>query len=360
MSRSIGPFTYDTLPGRVLFGPGYAKDRLAEEVERLGAHRVLLITSKSRRDAAQRLTSAAIGNRLVGAFDQARTHVPLHLAENGRAMAAKLEADCLLSIGGGSATGMAKAIALTTNLPIIAIPTTYAGSEMTPVWGITERAHKQTGRSAVVLPKVVIYDPQLTLAVPPSLSGTSAINALAHCVAGLLSPTIPPVVSIMALEGIRALSSGVVVVVQDPDNLDGRSQTLYGAYLAGSVFTATGSGIHHKLCHILGGAYDLPHAETHTILLPYTTALYRRACPEVMTQIATVLGCADTPIGLFDLGRAVGAPLGLSAIGLKEADLKAATDLCVEAALGDRRVPLDRPTLRELLLQAIHGTAPHA
>lgn len=353
----IDAFTYDALPGRVRFGAGCVSERLAEEVARLAVHRVLLVSSAARRAAAERLAEP-IRDRVVGVFDRARVHVPMDRVESGRTMAREVGADCLLCIGGGSTTGMAKAIALTSSVPIIAVPTTYAGSEMTPVWGITHHARKQTGRSIHVLPRVVLYDPRLTVAMPLSISGTSAINAMAHCVAGIFAAMKAPMIPVLAFEGIRALAAGIKAIADDPLDLDGRTQALYGAYVAGSVFAIVGSGLHHKFCHVLGGAYDLPHAETHTLLLPYTVGLYRTMFPEVVGRIGDALGDVDAPAGLWDLARRVGAPARLVDIGMNGADLEAATDLCVAAVPDDMPFPVSRADVRRLLAQALDGIRP--
>ncbi|MDQ3794937.1 MAG: maleylacetate reductase, partial [Actinomycetota bacterium] len=256
-------FTYEALPGRVVFGAGVSRDKLAEEVGRLDAERVLLVATGQEKELAEEL-ARPLGERLAGRFTGVRPHVPVEVAERARNAAREVGADCLLSVGGGSTTGTAKAVALETELPIVAVPTTYAGSEMTPVYGLTSGQRKRTGKSLKVLPKAVIYDPELTFSLPDFITGPSAMNAMAHCVEAFYAPGANPITSLMAEEGIRTLASGVPAAVSRPENLEGRTQTLYGAYLAGAAFAAAGGGIHHKICHVLGGAYDLPHAETHT------------------------------------------------------------------------------------------------
>ena len=212
--------------------------------------------------------AGTLGGRLAGVFTGVRPHVPAAVAQAARQEAAAAGADALLSIGGGSATGTAKAVALATGLPVIAVPTTYAGSEVTPVWGITEGARKTTGTDLRVLPRLVIYDPELTLGLPPGLSAASGLNAMAHCVEAFWAPRRNPVSSLAAGEGIRALAGALPLVGTAPADLGVRSSLLYGAYLAGSAFAVAGSGLHHKICHVLGGRYDLPHAQMHAIVLP--------------------------------------------------------------------------------------------
>lgn len=357
VSKSTGSFVYESLPGRVVFGVGSARERLADEVDLLGADRALLIAAELELSVARELTET-LGSRVVGTFSGVRPHVPVEVARAARDRARQVGADCLLSIGGGSTTGTAKAVALEIGLPIVAVPTTYAGSEMTPVYGLTENNRKGTGKSMKVLPRVVIYDPELTLSLPDFITGPSAINALAHCVEAFYAPGAGPISSLMAEEGIRAIANGLPDAVLNPHGMEGRSRTLYGAYLAASAFAVAGSGIHHKICHVLGGAYDLPHAETHTIVLPHATAFNRDAIPKTMARIADALGTNDAADGIYDLARDAGAPLALKDIGMKEDNLEEAIGLCLEAAPEDNPRKVDEPGMRKLLENAYEGRRP--
>jgi alcohol dehydrogenase class IV len=351
-------FTYDALPGRVVFGAGASRRKLAEEVGRLGAGRVLLIATERERTLAEEL-ARPLGGRVVGVFTEVRPHVPVEVARAARESARSLGADCLLSIGGGSTTGTAKAIALEEALPIVAVPTTYAGSEMTPVWGMTEAWRKTTGKSINVLPKVVVYDPELTFSLPPSITGPSAMNAMAHCVEAFYAPGANPITSLVAEEGIRALSRGAPVAVKRPDDLGGRSETLYGAYLAGAAFAAAGGGIHHKICHVLGGAYDLPHAETHTVILPHAVAFNEPAIPEVMERVAGALGSdLGAATGLYALIEKLGAPTALKDLGMKEEKLDEAVGLVLDAAPEDNPGTVDEAGVRGILDGAYTGRQP--
>ena len=363
-------FVYEALPGRVVFGAGAGRRDLAGEVDRLGAERILLVASEGERRLAEEL-AGPLGDRVVGVFTGVRPHVPVEVAEAARESAARLGADCLLSVGGGSTTGTAKAVALETKLPIVAVPTTYAGSEMTPVWGRTERQRKTTGRSPDVLPKVVVYDPELTLSLPPSISGPSAINALAHCVEAFYAPGANPITSLVAEEGIRALARGVPAAVRSPEDVDDRSETLYGAYLAGAAFAVAGSGLHHKICHVLGGAYDLPHADTHTVVLPHVVALNEPYIPQAMDRVARALreakndangasGDGGAAAGLFDLIEEIGAPTALEDIGMKEEDLDEAVSLVLEKIPEDNPRPVDEAGVRAILEGAYRGRRPAA
>ena len=318
-------FIYDQPAARVIFGIG-AFDRLAEEVTRLGATRVLVLaTPEQRGDAAEAVRR--LGGLSAGVFAEAVMHVPIETAREAREMARRLDADCCVAIGGGSTIGLGKAIALESGLPILALPTTYADSEMTPIYGITEAGIKKTGRDRGVLPKTVIYDPALTLTLPPRIAGPSGMNAIAHCVEGLYAPDANPIISLFAAEGIRALGRSLPVVVREPGNIEARSDALYGAWLAGTVLGAVSIGIHHKLCHTLGGTFNLPHAEVHTVILPHAMAFNREAAPDAMQIVAEALGVKDAARGIYDLAVAIGAPVALKDIGMPEDGLERAAEL---------------------------------
>jgi alcohol dehydrogenase class IV len=294
----------------VIFGVS-SVERLGEEVERLGASRVLVLCTPGQRALAQAM-SERLGARAVGIYDRAAMHVPIETAEDARREAARHKADCCVAVGGGSTIGLGKAIALQSGPPILAIPTTYAGSEMTPIWGLTEGGLKKTGRDVRVLPRTVIYDPALTVDLPAAVSGPSGINALAHCVEALYAPDGNPIVSLMAEEGARALAESLPVVVKEPANLGARSRALYGAWLGGSSLGAASTGLHHKLCHTLGGTYNLPHAEVHAVIMPHATRYNALAAPDAMMRLARSLGVADgkaVPSAIYDLVVAVGGAL---------------------------------------------------
>ena len=352
-------FTHEALPGRVVFGPGSIR-RVAEEIERLGPERVMIVAAGRKKIAEEIYLS--LGDRHVGTFKAVKPHVPLGVVEAARESARRLRADCLLVVGGGSAIGTAKAVALEVPLPIVAVPTTYAGSEMTPVYGTTDGLRKRTGTDLSVLPKVVVYDPELTLSLPPSVTGPSAMNAMAHCVEAFWAPGANPIASLTAEEGIRALSRGVPVAVRSPEDTEGRSATLYGAYLAGAAFAVAGAGIHHKICHVLGGAYGLPHAQTHTAVLPHAVAFYEPTLPRVMDRAARALGKVSgrkgPAAGLYDLAREIGSPTALKDVGMKEEDLDEAVGLVLKAAPKDNPRPLDETGVRTILEDAYEGRRP--
>jgi maleylacetate reductase len=350
-------FTYNALPSRVVFGTG-SLAQLGAEIDRLGANRAFLISTPEQADQAQRVADM-LGERTAGIFPHAAMHVPVETARRARAEAARLGADCAVAIGGGSTTGLGKAIALESGLPILAIPTTYAGSEMTPIYGLTESGMKKTGRDPRVLPRTVIYDPELTLSLPLGMSVTSGINAIAHAVEGLYAQDHNPVVDLMAEEGIRALAAGLRRLKRDARDLSARSDCLYGAWLCGSVLGAVGMALHHKLCHTLGGSFDLPHAQTHTIVLPHALAYNARAVPQALARIERALGERDAPVALQRLAQELGAPIALRDLGLNESDLDRATDLALTNAYWNPR-PLERKALRALLQRAWEGAPPDA
>jgi len=339
------PFIYQGMPSRVVFGAG-SIEHLEREIDLLGARRAIVLSTPQQREQAEALAER-LGQRVAGVFAKAVMHVPVETAREAREYAQRLGADCAVAIGGGSTTGLGKAIALTSSLPILAVPTTYAGSEMTPIYGLTEAGLKKTGRDLRVLPKTVIYDPALTLSLPASLSVTSGINAIAHAAEGLYAQDANPVISLMAEEGIRALAQGIGKVAEQPDDLDARGDCLYGAWLCGAVLGSVGMALHHKLCHTLGGTFNLPHAETHTIVLPHALAYNRDAAPQAMKRIARALGTTDAAQGAFELARSNGAPTALKDIGFKEADIDIALDIALENPYWNPR-PVERAPLRAL------------
>ncbi len=348
-------FVYDQPATRVIFGVG-ALDRVQEEVKRLGARRAIVLSTPEQRAVAEEVMRR-LGDMAAGLFTEAVMHVPIETARAARDMARELGADCYVAVGGGSTTGLGKAIALETGMPILAVPTTYAGSEMTPIYGITEGGLKKTGRDRRVLPRTVLYDPTLTVSLPAHISGPSGMNAIAHCVEGLYAEDANPIMTLLAAEGIRALTRSLPIVVREPGNLEARSDALYGAWLAGSVLGAVGMAIHHKLCHVLGGTFNLPHADTHTIVLPHTVAFNREAAPEAMRIAAEALGAKDAARGIYDLIKRIGAPIALKDIGMPEDGLDRAAQLATENPYYNPR-KVEYAGVRELLENAYRGTRP--
>ena len=360
-SRGMHDFIYSASPARVIFGAG-ALRQLPQEIERLGARRALVLCTPGQRELAQRV-AALLGERAAGIFDRAEMHVPIETARQARDEAARLGADCAVAIGGGSTTGLGKAIALDSGLPILAIPTTYAGSEMTPIYGLTEGGIKKTGRDARVLPRTVIYDPELTLTLPLAMTVASVFNAIAHAAEGLYAPDTNPVLALMAEEGIRASASALAPLMADPADLGARSDALYGAWLCGMVLGGTTMGLHHKLCHTLGGSFNLPHAQTHAVVLPHALAYSAVQAPQALARIARALGAAtgnppgDVPRALQALAQRHGAPTSLAGLRMPREGLDRAADLAAQTPYPNPR-PLDRAALRALLQRAWEGAPP--
>lgn len=352
---SISNFVFNGTIPRVVFGAGSLR-HLEREIDLLGAKRALVLCTPEQRASAERV-QAIIGERCAGIFDRAVMHVPIETARAARDLARELRADCAIAIGGGSTTGLGKAIALESALPILAIPTTYAGSEMTPIYGITENGIKKTGRDTRVLPKTVIYDPELTLSLPAKLSVTSGINAIAHAAEGLYAQDANPIMSLLAEEGIRALAQGLPRIVVDPADIGARSDALYGAWLCGTVLGSVGMSLHHKLCHTLGGSYNLPHAETHTVILPHALAYNAAAAPDAMARIARALAAENAAIGMYELARRLGAPVALKDIGMREDELDRCADIATQNAYWNPR-PVETASIRTLLDDAYRGRPP--
>ena len=353
----IGSFTFENLPCRVVFGSGTLSAAKAE-IERLGGRRALVLTTPQQETQGAKLGSA-LGPLYAGIFTGATMHTPVEVTEQALAAMKACDADCVVSLGGGSTTGLGKALALRTGVNQLCIPTTYAGSEMTPILGETKDGLKTTVRSNDVLPETVIYDVDLTLSLPVGLAATSGINAIAHAVEALYARDRNPVISLMAEEGIRALASALPAIAAKSDDRDARTEALYGAWLCGVCLGTVGMALHHKLCHTLGGTFDLPHAETHTIVLPHVLAYNAPAVPDAMARIARAIGAADAAQGLYDLARQLNAKLALRDIGMPERGIDKAADLAVTNACWNPR-PLERNAIRDLIARAWSGEPPIA
>jgi maleylacetate reductase len=348
-------FVHETLGQRVRFATGQAADGVAREVEALGAKRVMVIAGPNRLALARQVTSelpvALLHDEVVG-------HVPLPVAERARDTAVAHAVDVLVSVGGGSSTGLAKAVALTTGLPIVAVPTTYAGSEATAVWGITEEGRKTTGVDHRVLPRSVVYDAGLTVSLPVDVSVASGLNAVAHCVDSLWAPHADPINTALAAEGLRTLNASLPKVVESPAAVSGREQALLGAYLSAVAFASAGSGLHHKICHVLGGRYDLPHAPTHAVVLPYVLAFNGPGAPDAERRLA---GAFDAPTalgGLQTLRLRLGAPRALRDYGLDESMIHDAAAAILPAVPDSNPVDVTTADLERLLRQAWEGADP--
>lgn len=348
-------FVYNANPGRVIFGAG-TLSRLPAEVERLGLARVLVLATPVQESSAQEL-SRQIGARSAGVFADARMHTPVEVTERAMAVVAERRVDGLVAVGGGSTTGLAKALALRTDLPQIVAPTTYAGSEMTPILGETQGGRKVTQSSPKVLPEVVIYDVDLTFTLPVPQSVTSGMNAIAHAVEALYTREANPLISLLAESGIGALARGLPRIAKDPRDPEARSSALYGAWLCGICLGTVGMALHHKLCHTLGGMFDLPHAETHTAVLPHAVAYNRPATPVAMQAVARAMGVEDPAAGLYELARSLGATMALRDLGMPQSGIAPATEAALANPYWNPR-PLEKEAVRALLTSAYEGTRP--
>lgn len=348
-------FIYEAVPTRVVFGDGKLAV-LPDEITRLNASRAFVLSTSAQAKWAQEIADA-LGDQCVGIFSEAAMHTPVDVTERAVRQVQEAGADCLIGLGGGSTIGLGKAIALRTNLPQIAVPTTYAGSEMTPILGQTDKGLKTTLRNAVVLPKTVIYDVSLTLSLPPALSATSGLNAMAHAVEALYAQDTNPIVSMMAEEGIGALAQALPGIAADPQDRQARAQAQYGAWLCGICLASAGMALHHKLCHVLGGTFDLPHAETHAIMLPHTAAYNAPAAQEAMGRAARALKTHKVAEGLWMLATHIDAPRALKDIGMPESGIDKATELALRNPYWNPR-PLVKEDIRELIRRAWAGEAP--
>jgi alcohol dehydrogenase class IV len=361
---SIERFELQLAIPRVVFGAG-SLAQLPTEIERLGAKRALVLSTPEQQASAEQV-AAMLGSRAAGVFAKAVMHVPIETAREARDVARKLEADCAVAVGGGSTTGLGKAIALDSGLPIVAVPTTYAGSEMTPIYGLTESGQKKTGRDVRVLPKTVIYDPELTMTLPLALSITSGVNAIAHAAEGLYTPDPNPIIALMAEQGIAALARALPALHANALDRRARHDALYGAWLCGATLGHVAMGLHHKMCHTLGGSFNLPHAETHTVILPHVLAYNAAAAPRAMAAIARAMGATEAAAdpmsaarAIFDFTKHLGAPTSLRTIGMPADGLDRAADLAAQTPYPNPRA-LDRQALRALLQRAFDGTPPQA
>ncbi len=348
-------FVHTALPARVVFGRG-SSGTLAQEVQQLGLKRVLVLSTPGKAALAQRLAKQ-LGPLAAGIHPHAVMHVPAAVVDVALQAVAAAQADGIVAAGGGSTIGLGKAIALESGLPQIAVPTTYAGSEMTPIWGLTRDGVKTTGRSTTVLPKTVIYDADLSDALPAATAAVSGMNAIAHCVEGLYAPEVSPLISLMAEEGIRALAASLPRIVRQADDKDAREQALYGAWLAGSVLGLVGMALHHKLCHTLGGSFDLPHAEVHSVMIAQVTAFNAPAAPDAMARIARALGSSSAAAGLYELATRLQIPQALRDLGMRADDLDRAAELATRNPYYNPR-ELTRDNVRALLQAAWEGTRP--
>jgi alcohol dehydrogenase class IV len=349
------PFSYTALPGKVVFGTGTLA-QVADEIRALGCSRALLLSTQQQASQLDALR-IQIGDLAAGVFSDAAMHTPVEVTERAMEAVLAARADCVVTLGGGSTTGLGKAIAVRTDLPQIVIPTTYAGSEATPILGETKDGLKTTQRSMKILPEVVIYDVELTLSLPVAMTVTSGMNGIAHAAEGLYAKDANPIITMIAEDGVRAIARSLPVIAANPADREARGDCLYGAWACGVVLGAVGMSLHHKLCHTLGGTFDLPHAATHTVVLPHAMAYNAPAAPDAMMRLARAIGAANAPQGLYDLSKSLGAPMSLKQLGMPEDGLDRVVELTLANPYWNPR-PLEAAPLRRLVQAAWAGERP--
>lgn len=354
MTGPAAPFVHEGVPIRVVFGAG-VRHSLADELDRLGLSQVVLIASESSRDEADTMVTA-LDHRLTWRVDGVRQHVPAELAQQVTEDATRVGADGVVTIGGGSAVGLGKALAVS-GLPLVAVPTTYSGSEMTPFWGMTTAGRKEVRRDAAVVPKTVLYDPELTYHLPAHITAASGMNALAHCLEGLWASGASPLTEPLALDAARALCGSLPVAVVEPWDPKARGRAFVGACQAGVVLAGAGTGLHHRLCHVLGGRYDMPHAQTHAALLAHVVAFNEPALGSLGARMAVAVGSGRASTAVYDLGVRMGLTMALGELGMPES---AIVDVAAEVAAAPpvNPRPIDEAALRSLLKAAREGDGP--
>jgi maleylacetate reductase len=339
-------FRFRPHPMRVIFGAGKLAS-LGEAVKDLGGARAFVLSSPGQKKLAA-LAVGHLGATAVGQFNGAVMHTPVMVTETALQELGRLEADCIVAVGGGSTIGLAKALALRTDLPQVVVPTTYAGSEMTDILGETSDGAKTTQRSPRILPETVIYDVELTLGLPPLVSATSGMNAIAHAVEALYAADTNPAIAAMAAEGITSLARSLPLIMLDQGDVPGREDALAGAWLCGICLANTAMALHHKICHVLGGTFGLPHAETHTVMLPHTVAYNAGAAPAAMTVIADALGADDAVQGLKALKHGLVGDMSLASLGLPREALETAARAAIANPYANPRAIAYEPILAML------------
>lgn len=349
------PFVFPGLSTRVVFGHGTLA-QVPDEVARLGHSRALVLSTPQQEAQAQALATA-LGNRAAGIFAGAVMHTPVEVTEAAITAYRATGADCVVSLGGGSTTGLGKAIALRTGADQVVIPTTYAGSEMTDILGETASGEKTTRRDPAIRPEVVVYDVDLTLTLPVGLTVTSALNAIAHAMEGFYAPDRHPVTEALSRDAMLAFRRSLPVLMTDPQDRTARADALYAAWGCSLTLGHVTMALHHKLAHVLGGSFGLPHAETHAVLLPHTTAFNEDAVGGLLSPIAQAFGKARAGAGLWQFAKDLGAPMRLSDLGMTGADLDRAAEIALRNPYANPR-PIDHDGIRHLLQDAFDGRCP--
>lgn len=349
------PFVFPGLTTRVVFGHGTLA-QVPDEVARLGRTRALVLSTPHQKAEAEAL-AATLGAKAGGVFAGAAMHTPVEVTDAAVAAFRAANADCVVSLGGGSTTGLGKAIAVRTGADQVVVPTTYAGSEMTDILGETASGAKTTRRDPAIRPEVVVYDVDLTLTLPLGLTVTSALNAIAHAMEGFYAPDRHPVTEALSRDAMTAFRDALPVLIASPLDKEARAKALYAAWGCSLTLGHVTMALHHKLAHVLGGSFGLPHAETHAVLLPHTTAFNEPAVGDLLAPIADTFGHGGAGKGLWHFAKSVNAPMRLADLGLTAPDLDRAADIAVQNPYANPR-PIDRQSIRQLLQHAFDGDCP--
>ncbi len=350
-------FVYKSNRSHVIFGTGTIA-QLGAELHRLGSKKPLFLSTPQQSEQVAGM-AAAFGGENTLLFDKARMHTPSDITDEAEKILRESGADGLVAIGGGSTIGLGKALALRSGLPQLVVPTTYAGSEMTPILGETANGEKRTINDERVLPNAVIYDVDLTMSLPAKMAGLSGMNAIAHAVEALYAREANPVTSLFAVEAIGSLARALPDIAADPSDREARGNALYGAWLSGICLGVAGMALHHKLCHTLGGMFDLPHAETHTIVLPHALAYNSVAIPGTMDKLRLALQTDDPALELYKIGKSIGAPQGLKSIGMPAENVERVVQAALARPYWNPR-PLEKAGLTELVGNAYEGAPPRS
>ena len=346
---------FNATPARVIFGAG-SSATVRDEVIHLDRRRALVVSTPGRKAMAEQV-AARLGDRAIGILPKAISQVPIELAREGRAAAREAGADCIIAIGGGASIGLAKGISLELALPIINIPTTYSGSEMTAFCGITINGVKIMHESRNMLAHTVIYDPELSMGLSPHNSAASALNALAHCVDGIYVTSSTPIHQLAAIEGARVVVNGVRGVWNNPSSIEARSELLYGAYLAGAAL-AGGFALQHGLAHTLGGSYKVPHGNAHAVSLPYVTAYNTAFAQEGVGAVARSLSTDNLAGTIHDLLRELELPVKLPDVGIERKELERVAKITVDTDNGLNPGPLTFEAVHGIVEAAFAGERP--
>jgi alcohol dehydrogenase class IV len=342
---------HEVYAGRVLQGAG-ARALVPDEVGRLGARRVLVVAAPSSAEAAQDLATG-LGERYAATFGRPAQHSPVEVTAEALSLAREVRADAMVAIGGGSAIGLSKALAIRTGMPQVAVPTTYAGSEATPVLGETENGVKTTRRDPALAPGTVVYDPELTLTMPRGLTLTSALNALAHSVEALWDIEASAATRAYAVESADGILTALPVVLDRLSDVAARSRLQEAAWLAGACLAQARMGLHHQLAHALGGSYGLPHAELHALLLPRVMRFNLAEAPDAAVRLAR-LADGDPARAVSALAARHDGPTTLGALGLPRTALREVAERVAADPYPNPR-PVTADAVEELLLAAWRG-----